>query len=166
MNDSMYEQLIPRKAALTDHLIRLLIVLAVAVLVILGVTVIGPAALTLAAAVALLAILFIFPRLKVEYEYILLNHEMQIDVIYNQSRRKTLAEFDLFKAEGIFPKKALSSQSFAAEKTYDFTSGPGSQDVYAILVNIRQQRACILIEPDETMKQHINNWAGSSIRQL
>lgn len=160
MNDFMYEQLVARKSKATDYLIRALVIVLILVLAILGPGFLGFFAILLALALLLAAIFFIFPRLKVEYEYILLNHEMQVDVIYNKSRRKTLLEFDILKAEAIVSKNADSIRSHRIEKIYDFSSGQGSDDVYAIIVPVERQNACIYIEPDETMKTYMNNWTG------
>ena len=47
---------------------------------------------------------FIFPKLNVEYEYMILNHDLQIDAIYNKSKRKHMLSFDIQSAEIIAPK--------------------------------------------------------------
>ena len=156
MNDFMYEQLVARKAKATDHLIRIATIMLIAALIILGFLYFGFLALLLAAVMLFLAIYFIFPRLKVEYEYALLNHEMQIDIIYNKSRRKKLVEFDLQKAEGI--SRGIPAGQHKAEITYDCTSGTDPQTVYAVTVNVNHKNACILIEPDGTMKSYMNQW--------
>ena len=49
---------------------------------------IGLLAFVIAVILAMLAYYFVFPRLSVEYEYILLNHDLQIDIIYNRAKRK------------------------------------------------------------------------------
>lgn len=155
MNDFMYEQLVARKAKASVFLIRILVIALVAVLFFLGPLFIGfiapPLAIVLAAAAAFL----IFPKLNVEYEYILLNHDMQIDVIYNKSRRKTLLEFDIRKIEAITRN---SSAPGIPQKTYDFSTGRNTDQVYAVTVPVDQQSACILLEPDDTMKEHMNSW--------
>jgi hypothetical protein len=158
MNDFMYEQLVSRKTRAVDHVIRILVILLIVAIIVIGPSFIGLTALLLAIAVAAAAILFVFPRLKVEFEYILINHEIQIDAIYNRARRKSLLEFDLLKAEAILPKTDDLQKSHRIDKTYNCTSGTHTQDVYAILVNIKNQDSCILIEPDETMLAHINDW--------
>ena len=158
MNDFMYEQLVARKAKASDYLIRALVIALIVVLFLFGPAFIGYFAFPLAVCLALAAAFFIFPRLKVEYEYILLNHELQIDVIYNKSRRKTLLEFDILKAEAITQKNSASAPSGRIEKTYDCSTGSGMDTVYAVMVPVNQQNACILLEPDQTMKTYMNNW--------
>lgn len=153
----MYEQLLSRKAKPSDHLIRWLVIVLIAVFFLSGIAFFGYFAILLSIALLLAAKLFIFPMLKVEYEYILLNHDMQIDIIYNKSRRKTLLEFDILKAESIAPK---GFDLRKAEKVYDCTSGRNVETVYAVMVPVNHHNACILIEPDATMKAHLQTWTG------
>lgn len=154
MNDFMYEQLVARKAKATDYLIRVLMIAIIIILIFFGLPLIGIFAILLALVAGFASFYFVFPRLKVEYEYILLNHDLQIDVIYNKAKRKTLIEFDIRKAESITPV----SGSHGSEKTYDFTSGTGSQPVYSIRTSLSGQNVCILIEPDAMMKESMNKW--------
>ena len=47
---------------------------------------------------------------------------------------------------------------YVSDKTYDFTSGTGSQPVYSIRTSLSGQNVCILIEPDTMMKESMNKW--------
>jgi hypothetical protein len=156
MNDFIYEQLVKRHSKATDYLIRVLVIILIIAIAIFGPSLLGYFAEVLAVALIIVAVVFIFPRLKVEYEYILLNHDMQIDVIYNKAKRKTVLEFDVLKAEEIV--SGIAKGSGKIDKTYDCTSGTNPQAVYTFITNVDKQNACILIEPDETMKEHINRW--------
>lgn len=68
------------------------IVLAVAVAV-LGMPLVGFLSFLIAVLILMIAFYFIFPKLNVEYEYMILNHDLQIDAIYNKSKRKQYAQF-------------------------------------------------------------------------
>ena len=113
--------------------------------------------------IALAAYYLIFPRLSVEFEYTLLNHDMQIDAIYNRAKRKSRMNFDIQNAEIIAPKKSPRLNSYHAEKVHDFSSGSGSAKVYAIMIPIDKKNACIYIEPDEKMLDHMQQWMGSKM---
>ena len=65
----------------------ILVIVAVAVL---GMPFIGFLSFMIAVILAVIAYYFIFPKLNVEYEYIILNHDLQIDAIYNKAKRKRL----------------------------------------------------------------------------
>ena len=105
MNDALYELLVTRKPKPYDMVVRILVILLIIAVAIGGMPFIGMTSFLVAVLIALLAYYFIFPRLNVEYEYTLLNHDMQIDVIYNRSKRKSLMNFDIQAAEIIAKKQ-------------------------------------------------------------
>ena len=103
MNDALYELIVARKPKPYDLAVRILVILLIAAVVIIGMPFIGILSFVIAVILAMLAYYFVFPRLSVEYEYILLNHDLQIDVIYNRAKRKSLRTFDIQGAEIIAP---------------------------------------------------------------
>ena len=103
MNDALYELIVARKPKPYDLVIRILVILLIIAVAIGGMPFIGMTSFLLAVLIAILAYYFIFPRLSVEYEYTLLNHDMQIDVIYNKAKRKSLMNIDIQGAEIIAP---------------------------------------------------------------
>ena len=121
--------------------------------------------LVVAVLAAILAFYFIFPSLNVEYEYMLLNHDLQIDVIYNRERRKKLKSFDIQTSEIIAPKGSPRLNSFKPDKVYDDSSGNPSAKVYAIMSSLDQNNACVYIEPDDKMLDHMKHWMGSKLYQ-
>ena len=76
---------------------------------------------------------YIFPNLSVEYEYSLVNHELDITAIYSKSKRKELCSFDIKEAEMIAPKGSSKLASFKPVKTCDYTSGEGNAAIYSII---------------------------------
>ena len=163
MNDALYELLVTRKPKPYDMVVRILVILLIIAVAIGGMPFIGMTSFLVAVLIALLAYYFIFPRLNVEYEYTLLNHDMQIDAIYNRAKRKSRMNFDIQNAEIIAPKKSPRLNSYHAEKVHDFSSGSGSAKVYAIMIPIDKKNACIYIEPDEKMLDHMQQWMGSKM---
>mgnify|MGYP000659420879 CR=1 FL=1 len=53
----------------------------------------------IAVLILMIAFYFIFQSFNVEYEYMILNHDLQIDAIYNKSKRKHMLSFDIQSAE-------------------------------------------------------------------
>ena len=164
MNDALYEHLVTRKSRFTDTLIRIGVIVALVLIVIIGMqTVVGSMIILIVAILGFLAHTFIFTKLNVEYEYTLLNHDIDIDAIYSKAKRKKQLSFDFQKAEIIAPKKSHRIRSYQPEKTYDFTSGLPDANIYAIMTNIEAKRVCILIEPDQGMLDFMKPWMGSRI---
>lgn len=161
MNDALYELIVARKPKPYDLIVRILAVLIIAAVVVVGMPLIGITAFLAAVLLALLAGYFVFPRLNVEYEYTLLNHDMQIDVIYNKAKRKSLKNIDIQGAEIIAPKGSPRLNSFHPDKVYDYSSGNESEKVFAIYMPLDQKNVCIYIEPDWKMTEHMKQWMGS-----
>ncbi len=165
MNDALYELIVTRKQRPYDLVIRILVILFIVAVALLGMPLIGYLSFFIAVVIAMIAYYFIFPLLNVEYEYILLNHDMQIDVIYNKSRRKSKLNFDIQGAEIIAPKGSPRLNSFHPDKIYDYSSGNASGKTYAVMTSLDQKNVCIYIEPDEKMIHQMKQWMGSKMYQ-
>ena len=106
MNDALYEQLVTRKSRPMDLVIRILCIAALVVVLCGGMLFIGSLAVLVTILLGVLIYYFVFPKLDVEYEYTLLNHDLEIDAIYSKSKRKKLMTLDIQQAEIIAPKNS------------------------------------------------------------
>ena len=165
MNDALYEQLISRRPKAYDLPVRILVILVIVAVALLGMPFIGFLSFMIAVILAVVAYYFIFPKLNVEYEYIILNHDLQIDAIYNKAKRKRLQNIDIQEAEIIAPKGSPRLNSYKPDKVYDYSSGNPSGKAYAIMMPMDQKNACIYIEPDAKMIDHMKQWMGMKMYQ-
>ena len=100
---------------------------------------------------------FLMSYLKIEYEYAFTDGELDIDAIYNRSRRKRVFsarvnEIDIMAhVEDETHKHAFDS----AQETRDYSSGVVNDDTYAFLINYRGTRLKVIIEPNEVMLKAI-----------
>ena len=160
MNDALYEQIVARRPKPYDMAVRILVILVIVAVAIFGMPLIGFFSFFIAVIIAMIAYYFIFPKLSVEYEYIILNHDLQIDAIYNKAKRKRLQSLDIQGAEIIAPKESPRLNSYRPDKTYDYTSGDPNGKAYAIMMPMDQKNVCICIEPDAQMLDHMSQWMG------
>ena len=165
MNDALDEQLIARRPKAYDLPVRILVILVIVAVAVLGMPFIGFLSFMIAVILAVIAYYFIFPKLNVEYEYIILNHDLQIDAIYNKAKRKRLNNFDIQGAEIIAPKGSPRLNSYKPDKVYDYSSGNPSAKTYAIMMPMDQKNVCIYIEPDAKMIDHMKQWMGMKMYQ-
>jgi len=100
----------------------------------------------------------LFRRFNIEYEYILTNNELDIDIIYGKSRRKRLfsssvRDFEAFRRAG----STEMSHSFSGASTKaDYSGGPGANIVqYEFLVTYKSKRMHIIFEPNEELLSSI-----------
>ena len=115
MNDALCEHIVARKSKPMDFVIRILIIVVIVAIAIGGMPFLGFFAFALAAVLALLAYYFAFPLLNVEYEYSLLNHDLEIDAIYSKEKRKSKINLDIQNAEIIAPKGSHRLDSYHPE---------------------------------------------------
>lgn len=163
MNDAFYEQLVTRKTKPLDILIRILIIVFIAAVAVVGTLFIGFLAFFIAVLLAMGAYYFIFPRLNVEYEYTLLNYDIDVAAIYSKQKRKNITSFDIRQAEIIAPKGSPRLNSYQPKKSQDFTSGNSDAKVYAVMIPLEQGMSCIYIEPDRKMLDHMKSWTGMKL---
>lgn len=164
MNNALYELLVPRLTQTRDRMIQALVIVAIVAIAASSV-IFGPLTLVIAIILGVASYLFIFPKFHIEYEYTLLNHDLDIDVIYKQAKRKSVIAFDLKKAEIIAPANSHRLDSYKNFKVIDCSSGDPKSKPYAIMIPMNQTMNRVLIQPDEEMIQSMRNFLGRTFYQ-
>jgi len=157
MNHAVYELLVPRLPKASDRILQVLLIIIIAALAV-GTLIFGPILFLIAIVLGVVSYLFIFPRFHVEYEYTLLNHDLDIDIIYNRSKRKSVISFNLKEAEIIAPAKSHRLDSYHNMKTLDYSAQDPQNTPYAVIISMNQTINRILIQPDATMLEHMQNF--------
>ena len=116
MNDALCEHIVARKSKPMDFIIRILIIVVIVAVAIVGLPFLGFFAFALAAILALLAYYFAFPLLNVEYEYSLLNHDLDIDAILQQREKKIQNELRYSECRDYCTKKDLTDWTLIIQK--------------------------------------------------
>lgn len=96
-------------------------------------------------------IVYIFPNLKYEYEYIFCDGQLDFDKIMSGSRRKTLLQVDFEEVECVVPEDSHSAQGFHDAKVMDFSSREPNHKKYVMLCKVKEQKTKIYFEPSERM---------------
>jgi len=152
MTDVFKEQIVKRKENTKDRMKRIGLVLAVIVIFFVAISTIPAFApiITLAAA---FGAYFLMGFLKVEYEYVFTNGELDIDIIYNRSRRKRLftSHVNQFEIMAHVEDMTYAGSFSNAQEVHNYSSGVNGPDTYAFLVNKGGKQQKIIIEPNEKM---------------
>lgn len=145
MSDFYTEQLIKRKASAKDTMIKaaLTVLSALSVLA----AFLFPVGILVAAVVIVITVLM-FHRLRVEYEYLFVNGDLDIDKIMNESKRKRVFSTNIESMELLVPVGAGELMQFQRAKVFDYTSNTGSDQVYALIVADGGMQKKILFEPN------------------
>ena len=96
---------------------------------------------------------FVFPMLKVEYEYVFCDGQLDFDKIMNGERRKHLARVDMEQAVTIAPKNshALDGYKHSGVKVIDYSSMDEHARIWGIVITAGEQSTVYYFEPDEQM---------------
>lgn len=105
-------------------------------------------------------------RRRKEFEYIMTEDNIDIDVVMNKERRKRLISFSMKETEIIAPMDSTEfadrkNDSFA--KTVNALSGRKEADTYFAVVEKKGERILVLFEPTYNMLTSLGQYARSKI---
>lgn len=113
-------------------------------------------------------IIFLFPKLNVDYEYVFVDGQIDFDRISGKSRRKTLLRIDMEQVEivALQGSHALDGYTYAQSIFKDFSSGSKNIKPYIIMANVKQKRYRIAFEPSEKMLSLMKQKSPRKISQI
>lgn len=157
MGDVFKEQIVKRKPTGKDLMKRVGLVAAVIIIFFMSMYFIGQFAFIITVAAGFGAYL-LMNMLNLEYEYIFTNGELDIDVIYNRTRRKRLFSGSVsdFEVMAHVEDKAHIGDFASANETKDYSSGAVTDHTYAFLTNYKGKRLKILFEPNDVFIKAIS----------
>ena len=136
MGDLYSELLVKKDKTAKDSLLKYgLIVLTV--LAVFAGLIITPLALIIAVALGI-ACYFVIPKTDVEYEYLFINGDFDIDMIMSKTKRKKVKSFKLSEADLAAPLDSHRMDYYNSNqklKVQDFSSGNPEHKRFAIHVN-------------------------------
>ncbi|MGL4739050.1 MAG: hypothetical protein ACRCW2_16505 [Cellulosilyticaceae bacterium] len=165
MGDIFKEQLIAQKMSQKDKIQRIIIVVAAVLLGIIafavGGTFIGPVIIV----GLVFGTAFLISKYKKEYEYSLTNNELDIDIIYNKERRKSLLTINLKQIDIMASIKDERHKASLerAQKTINASDGEHTEATYALIYPIEGVPTKILLTPNEEMRTLIYKQAPHKV---
>lgn len=155
MTDLYSELLIKKEQTGKDKAIKILMIAAIAITAAAGLLIPIAWILTLALGIAAY---FILPKLDLEYEYVFVNGELDIDKIMSKAKRKRAQSFDLGKMDIMAPVNShrLEYQNHNTRaKVLDFSSGNPNHKVFAMFIPDEKELYKVLLEPDAQLLENI-----------
>jgi hypothetical protein len=103
--------------------------------------------------VLIIIIVFMFPRLNVEYEYVFCDGQLDFDKIMGNAKRKTALKIDFEQVEIMAPLGSHELDAYSQGNIIikDFTSKRKEAKPYAIIYKNADKKLKILFEPNEKM---------------
>ena len=148
MNDIYTEQLLKKQSSSKDNRIKfILIVLTLGVVV-----------MTLGNPLWLLGIfimigvdVWVFRSLNVEYEYLYINGNLEIDKIMSKSRRKKVFEMEINDLEVMALRGEAELKMYQGLKAQDYSSGNTNSRQYEMIVIQNGEMKRIIFEPNDVI---------------
>jgi hypothetical protein len=165
MGDSYREILIKKETTSADRLKKTGLIVLIAALLAGGIL-ITPILLLAGVAAAVAAGIWLFPRLDVEYEYLYVNGELDVDVIYSRQKRKKAGSYDMRELEILAPAQSHALDSYmqsGSGKLRDYTSGSQDAQAYILVLNQEKGRAIIKVELDDEIIADIRRMAPRKV---
>ena len=164
MGDLYSELLVKKDKTAKDSLLKYgLIVLTV--LAVLAGLIITPLALIIAVALGI-ACYFVIPKTDVEYEYLFINGDFDIDMIMSKTKRKKVKSFKLSEAYLPAPLDSHRMDYYNGNqnmKVLDFSSGNPEHKRFGVITRLDGNLCKIILEPDEALAQAMKNSAPSKV---
>ena len=167
MAEVFKEYLVKQQKSSTDFLAQVGIIVGAVVLAVLafmfGGAFLGP----LLVVAIVFGAAFLFSRFSKEYEYILTNNELDIDIIYNRARRKRVVTLDIKKIDVMASIKDDMRQADINKKTekiINASENTNKANTYAIVTTTSTMGACkVLITPSETFLNDLYRQAPNKV---
>ena len=164
MSDLYIELLVKKKKTSTDTLLKVLMIGATVIFV-LGGILFNPIILLLAVVMGVVDY-FKLPSLDLEYEYLYVNGELDIDKIMSKSKRKRVKTLNISECDLMAPVNSHRMDYYNSNqkmKVLDYSSGNPQHKRFAIITRDSSGTCQLIIEPDETLAKTMRNTAPSKV---
>jgi hypothetical protein len=162
----MYREILVKKERSTGTTVLKGVLIALTVLCIAAGILLMPLFLLIGIVLGVLLYFLILPRMDIEYEYLYVNGELDIDVIYSRQKRKKAATYDMNEMELLAPSNSHALDSFLNEKDIkvrDFTSGKPDARSYTLVMNQPKGRELVKVEIDDPIITDIRRMAPRKV---
>lgn len=163
MNDSYKEILIKRNTPVGNKILKGLLIALAAISIFIGL-VFWP--LLIVGAVLIVVCWLFVPKLEVEYEYLYVNGELDIDAIYSKQKRKKMGSYDASELEILAPENSHELDSFKNKKDLklkDYTSLDPHAKCYILVFNKEKGQEMIKVELDESILNDLRRIAPRKV---
>ena len=165
MNDYSYvEASVKRRETVGSKILKVFMIVVVIFAVFLSLYNIPTFIISLA---IIFAVIYFFPRLNVEYEYVFVDGQLDFDKIFGGAKRKTDLRIELDQVEIIAPLDSHVLDQYKEQnfKTKNYSSRDPNTKPYVIIYRKGDSAYKILFEPSEELKKAIKLKAPRKIQE-
>lgn len=165
MSDLYIELLVKKKKTSADTLMKALLIGGTVLLVLAGLFV-HPIILIGAIAMGVLDY-FKLPALDLEYEYLYVNGELDIDKIMSKQKRKRVGTYDMKNVELVAPKNSHELDSHRNRKDIkilDYSSMDENAKTFAMVVKAEKGMQLVYFDPSPEILRDMQRIAPRSVK--
>ncbi len=166
MSDLYTEVIVKRKATMKDAVLKALLI-AATVLAVLAALFTAAGMIGFLVAVALLiADYFLIPTFDVEFEYLYVNGELDVDKIMSKQKRKRVYSADIKELEIMAPSNSHALDSYNHNgnlKTYDFSSKEADHKTYTMIIKGEKELQRVIFEPNDVILKDMKRVAPREV---
>lgn len=148
MSDYYTEQLVKQKTKMSSIVAKAALIAGTAVSIFIAFM--FPLAMILPVVMIVVDVM-LFKRFDLEFEYLYVNGDLDIDKIMAKQKRKRVFETNVRDLEVIAPTGSVELQQYQRTKTYDFSSGREDARTYEMVTTSQGQTVKIIFEPNKTI---------------
>lgn len=149
MSEFYIEQLVKKSITLKDVIIKGILMGLAIVLLFLSITIM-PYLMTIAV-VLIVVTVWINKRMDVEFEYLCLNGDIDIDKVMAKSKRKHLSSIKIEELEVLAPCNHQELKKYQSVPTYNYSSFSKDAKLFKAIINQDRKLKAIIFEPKEEM---------------
>ena len=126
----------------------------------------GMIALVVIFGLGIVAYFVVIPGTDLEFEYLFVNGELDIDKIMAKSKRKRVKNLNISECDLMAPLNSHRMDYYNSNqklKIQDFSSGNPEHKRFAIIARDGADTCKVIIEPDETLAKTMRNTAPSKV---
>ena len=167
MNDLYTEASVKKRVTVTDTLIKVVVIFLVTVMIVFG-FLLNKMLITFLGMLGAYVAYTLLPRLKVVYEYIFCDGQLDFDKIMAGEKRKHLYRLDFEQVLIMAPANSHALDSYKsnpATKKIDFTSLEKDRKVYCIVESAGDLQTLVYFEPNEKMLSYIKQKAPRKVSE-
>ena len=164
MSNLYSELLVKRERTIKDSITKYGLIVLTAIAVIAGLII--PPLIWIAAVALGIACYFVIPKTDVEYEYLFINGDFDIDMIMSKTKRKKVKSFKLSESDLAAPLDSHRMDYYNGNqnmKVLDFSSGNPEHKRFGVITRLDGNLCKIILEPDEALAQAMKNSAPSKV---
>ena len=164
MNDGYEEILVKRQPRAVDTVLKILVIAAAVIPVIFGVVFAFLPAIAIGIVLGFVGYYLLLPQLEVEFEYLYVGGDIDIDKIMSKRKRKKVASYDKDNLEILAPTGSDQLASYMKDgKVLDYTSGDPNVRTWTAVYGSEKESAIVKMELTEEIAQDMRRYAPRKV---